>query len=77
MHTLKTSSAEPRRGTTVSEAGKKLLKLRLTDTLGEGGHSITVREALRSGLSGLYEDEVIDYILKFAIKYTRAQEVKP
>jgi len=51
-------------------ASKKLRRLRLTDVYGEKDiPQETVQSVLKRGLGGLYSDDVIEYILKFGVKY--------
>lgn len=54
----------------VEAAAKKLRKLRLTDVCGRKEHPAdTVKSVLQRGLGGLYDDDVVEYILSFGVKY--------
>ena len=59
--------------TALRMAASKLRKLRLTDVehLKDDGLTPceTVKSVLKSGLGGLYDDRVVEYILRFGIKY--------
>ena len=54
----------------LTEAAKKLRKLRLTDVGGRKEHPAdTVKSVFQRGLGGLYDDESIVYTLRHGIKY--------
>lgn len=54
----------------INSAATKLRKLRLTDVGGRKEHPCeTVQSALKRGLGGLYDDEVVTYILSHGVRY--------
>ena len=54
----------------VSEIAKKLRKLRLTEVSGrKENQSTTVKECLKAGLGGLYDDEAAEYIVRAVLRY--------
>lgn len=54
----------------IDVAAAKLRKLRLTDVGGRKENKCeTVQSVLKRGLGGLYDDDVVRYILRHGIKY--------
>jgi hypothetical protein len=56
----------------LASAAKKLRRLRLTKSyplMDEADPAETVKSVLKTGLGGLYGDHVVEYILRFGIKY--------
>jgi hypothetical protein len=54
----------------VNAAAKQLLHLRITAVGGRKEHPCeTVKSVLKKGLGGMYDDQALEYILEFGIKY--------
>ena len=64
----------------LEEASAKLLRLRLTDVGGRKERpSETVKSVLKRGLGGMYDDQVVMYILRHGLQYYQSaqQSVQP
>lgn len=61
----------------LKKAAKKLRKLRLTTAIpimDKAPPCETVKSVLKTGLGGLYSDEVIEYILEAGLRYYKEEE---